>query len=758
MAVADFNGDGHAAIALVKNAHSYFAVLDLPVGASALRVVSTSDLDSASGQEWRGLAATDWIGGDQGAAELLAVRAAQLPYRGDVFVYGNPFHRVPRDSALDGTRGEWDQVHGLPPDQMAAQLAQANANTMQWNLSQPGDYTALVDFLDYTKSYCVGGRQLRVWVQFGSTESMTPDNCWFPEQSSKTTFDDLSFFQADGGDPMRQCADWTGWASLLGALAQQYPHLVAFYIDDYMNNPDEIPGETIAEMQARARAQAPWMNFLLETYSDNLKTSTVPDVTRTVDTMIFYFRNDLSGQCLNGSCGESSVWNAKGEIDYVKGFLPAGRKLQLGTYWGSLWDLSYGQRGSTRYDYDLVRLIRNLPGLGGVTAYPMQVKVEDCNEYNFLDDLSPAQDDSHAKFCALQRAFGDALHPVTHTDLTATSGAPAASGDPAGYEFKAHGVQNVVYRATDGHAHELWRTSTGIGHSDLTTLAGAPGVVGDVKAYVMESLDTQNVVYRGTDGNVHGLWWTVGPVGHDNLTALAGAPQAAGTPYPYVDAALGTQNVLYRGVDGHAHGLWWTTGPVGHDDLTVESGASWPAGDPFGYMYDQYGSQNALYRATDGHLHDLWWSTGAVANDDLTTLSGAPGPASDARAYIAPAYGIQYVFFRGTDGHMHGLYFSTGAVGHDDLTWASHAPLPSGNPTGYFLARDATHHIVYRSSDSHVRALSWTIGGVADDDLTLEGGAPLAAGDPTSYVLSSDGSEHVVYRSSDGHLHELSFR
>ena len=45
MAVGDFNGDGRAAIALVKNAHANFIVLDLPAGAQELRAVTSSDLD-----------------------------------------------------------------------------------------------------------------------------------------------------------------------------------------------------------------------------------------------------------------------------------------------------------------------------------------------------------------------------------------------------------------------------------------------------------------------------------------------------------------------------------------------------------------------------------------------------------------------------------------------------------------------------------------------------------------------------------------
>jgi hypothetical protein len=96
--VGDFNADRRKAIVLVKNAHSNFVVLDVPARSSPqLRILATADLDSVAGQDWRDLAATDWLTGDQGASELVAVRAAGGRYRTDLFVYGNPFHRIARD-------------------------------------------------------------------------------------------------------------------------------------------------------------------------------------------------------------------------------------------------------------------------------------------------------------------------------------------------------------------------------------------------------------------------------------------------------------------------------------------------------------------------------------------------------------------------------------------------------------------------------------------------------------------------------------
>jgi hypothetical protein len=61
-AAGDFNADGRKAVVLVKNAHSNFVVLDLPQGTRELRVLATADLDSASGQDWRGLAANRLAG------------------------------------------------------------------------------------------------------------------------------------------------------------------------------------------------------------------------------------------------------------------------------------------------------------------------------------------------------------------------------------------------------------------------------------------------------------------------------------------------------------------------------------------------------------------------------------------------------------------------------------------------------------------------------------------------------------------------
>lgn len=750
MTIGDFNGDKRGAIVLTKNAHSNFAVLDLPTRGTTLRVAKTSDLDSVAGQDWRGVTAVDWLGTDGGAAELVAVRAAQDPYRSDLFVYGNGYHRLQRDSGITDVKGAWDQVVGQSTENLKKYLTDTHANTLSWTLTLPTDYMGLVQFLKDTQGFCVDGRQLRVWATLAPPSAVGDGSgCPLPlDVLGLTPWDEALFFSEPlTGDPATICKDYLGWGSAFGRLAQEYPHFVAVQIDDFMNNPNDVPVETIAEMQSRMRSPAPWMSLLLETYSNNVA-SAPPDIGRTVDSLLFYFRNDLVSTCIAGTCGEQSVWGAPRDIALVQTLLPAGRKLHLGSYWDGLAVGKTWQIGTPRYNFDLLRLMMSLPNIGGFQQYPQMASPQtpQCDEFNFTSD----------KFCILQRLYGGMLRPTSHTDLTVASGAPQAGGEPFGFVYPQGGVQNIAYRGTDNHAHELWRTATGIGHSDLTALAGAPPVLGDVRAYVYDPAATQNVVYRGTDGNVHGLYWTTGPVRDDNLTALAGAPLAAGAPYPYVYPAANTQNVLYRGTDGHVHGLYWTTGAVRDDDLSNLAHAPNALGDPSAYIYDAFGMQNALYRAADGQLHDLWWSFGAVSNDNLTGLAAAPAPAADARAYITTNDNLQHAIYGGTDGHVHELYWSTGAVGHDDLTNATHAPSPAlgATPAGYFVASDGTQHVVYRDALAHVRELTWTVGGVSDDDLTGVTYATLAAGDPSAYV-ATDGSRHVVYRGVDGHIHEI---
>jgi hypothetical protein len=755
LAAGDFNGDGREAIVLVSNQSPNFVVLDLPRTATTqLRTLASEDLDSVAGQEWRGLVAGDWIGGDRGASELVAVRAAHGSYRTDLFVYGNRFHRTARDTGLANTRAQFDGLLPWDSNSDAAQtsflnaLRDTHANTVSWVLQARGDYLKLVDFLYETRNFCVDGLQLRVWVTLMrplEETSVEPDRffCSLPEESPRTPWSDLAFFP---GDDLAKCKDLVGWGKLLGRLARDYPHLVALGIDDFsygiVDEDFPISDETVAEMQSGMRSQSPWLNFVPTVYYHNFKW---PDLTRTYDTLLFYFRNAKADECLATPCGEASVNNAAAEFADMSALLPAGRKLQVGIYYAGHSRLG---EPSARYDYDLTRLVMNLPSLGGVTAYGIQSPNPDfpCTDTHFLNH----------KYCTLRVAFGTPPQYVSHRDLTGLENAPAAIGRPSAYVFPAHDVHNVIYRGSDGHVYELWRTSTRNGFSNLSAVAGAPTASSDAMGYVLQAYDLQNVVYRGTDGHLHGLYWSWGAVGHDDLTALSGAPGPAGAPFGYMFDAFGVQNVLYRGTDGRLHGLYWSTGAVGHDDLTALSGAPRPVGDPVGYVFDLAGMQNAVYRGVDGHLHALYWSTGVVGHDDLTHLSGAPRPAGDPAAYVATTYELQNVVYRGTDGQLHGLYWSFGDVGHDNLSRAvPGAPAPVGNPAAYFVGADETHHVIYRSANGHLHELTWTIGAVTRNDLTVLAGAPPAASDPAAYFLAADGSHHVVYRSSDGRLRDL---
>jgi len=189
--------------------------------------------------------------------------------------------------------------------------------------------------------------------------------------------------------------DYVGWGKLIGRLAQDFPQLVAFGIDDYGNHPESISAEDIAQMQSNMRSQAPWLNFVPIAYASTSFGSQWPDLSRTLDTFIFYFRNEMTQLCLGDGCAQDSVPNLPTETAFMKSLLPKGRRLQLGTYWVTLWE--YNQTPNTLYDYRLAGSGLADSTLGGVTAYSMQGgDVATCNDFDYLN----------IPFCTLWKTFG----------------------------------------------------------------------------------------------------------------------------------------------------------------------------------------------------------------------------------------------------------------------------------------------------------------------------------------------------------------
>jgi hypothetical protein len=73
--------------------------------------------------------------------------------------------------------------------------------------------------------------------------------------------------------------------------------------------------------------------------------------------------------------------------------------------------------------------------------------------------------------------------------------------------FVTQGTQHVDYRGSDTHIHELWWDSNGWHTNDLTASTGATAAAGDPAGYMFDAQDTQHVVYRGNDNHIHELWW-----------------------------------------------------------------------------------------------------------------------------------------------------------------------------------------------------------------------------------------------------------
>lgn len=200
---------------------------------------------------------------------------------------------------------------------------------------------------------------------------------------------------------------------------------------------------------------------------------------------------------------------------------------------------------------------------------------------------------------------------VGHGDLTGQAGAVPAAGDPWPYYDPVRSTSIVAFRGTDRHIRSLyWGPGGAVGQDDLSGVAGTPPAAGDPFAWFTPADDTHRVVYRAADGHLHELRWpNVAPVRGRDLTALSGAPAAVGNVSGGYNPGDNTQHVIFRSGNGRLHELWHFLGEaaVHHVDLTAAYAAPSAADRPVYYVSPRAPNQHVAYRGTNGHIYELLW-------------------------------------------------------------------------------------------------------------------------------------------------------
>jgi hypothetical protein len=125
-------------------------------------------------------------------------------------------------------------------------------------------------------------------------------------------------------------------------------------------------------------------------------------------------------------------------------------------------------------------------------------------------------------------------------DLTDQTGAPGARGAPFAYltPLNSQGTARVLYAGADGHIHELRLEQGGTWQAaDLSAQAQGPNAAGRPAAYLtrFSGAPTARVLYRADDGHVHELRLEPGSSWkHADLTDGANGEAASSDPVGYV--------------------------------------------------------------------------------------------------------------------------------------------------------------------------------------------------------------------------------
>jgi catechol 2,3-dioxygenase-like lactoylglutathione lyase family enzyme len=153
-----------------------------------------------------------------------------------------------------------------------------------------------------------------------------------------------------------------------------------------------------------------------------------------------------------------------------------------------------------------------------------------------------------------------------HNDLTAAARAPKAAGDPNAFVEHKNNTEHVCYRTEQGDIIQLstrFKTTEGWRAEDLTKTTRAPKAAGDPSGYRLSEgglpgAITDHVVYRDVDGNIQELF-IGGPENRwalNNLSKDTNAPKAASDPTGYVFTPNKTQHVVFETAEGQIYELY----------------------------------------------------------------------------------------------------------------------------------------------------------------------------------------------------------
>jgi catechol 2,3-dioxygenase-like lactoylglutathione lyase family enzyme len=304
-------------------------------------------------------------------------------------------------------------------------------------------------------------------------------------------------------------------------------------------------------------------------------------------------------------------------------------------------------------------------------------------------------------------------------NLTGEAKAPKAAGNPDGYYFADNKTEHVVYRGEDGHIHELYLPNEGKWMTnDLTATTKAPTAAGDPAGFAEEGNKTEHIVYRSTDGNIIELYVRQGdnmPWRFNDLTMQANAPKAAGNPDAYYWKDTRTNHVVYRGSDGDVHELFLNTdGKWAQNDLSQSAKAPKAAGDPAGYTERGTKTEHIVYRAADGEVIELYAKQGDTAGwrfNDLNATTKAPKAAGNPSGYVvneggATAVHSEHIVYRGSDENVYEVYTDVnGKWLFRNLTELTKTPKAANDPVGYVQHSNKTQHVVFRGADGKIYEL-----------------------------------------------------